>query len=85
MTRILHISSGQILRFPPETGRDLSALFNWQVTEEYENTHLWKKYRYTTEELITFLSHGGLTGILAFNGIYYKEGNPSIEEFEVLL
>lgn len=85
MTRILHISSGQILRFPPEAGRDSIARFDSRVTEEYEKTHLWIKYKYSMEEILTLITHGDLDGLLAFNKILPYEGTLCREEFEVLL
>jgi hypothetical protein len=93
MTKILHISSGTILKFyyvevtdmlgesvyPPHS---VSSKTN-KMTEIYEQSYYWIKYKYSTNEFILFLTDGFYQSVFNNNNIPI-DIRPIITEFEII-
>jgi hypothetical protein len=94
MTKILHISSGTLLKFcrvelidmltgsiyhPPQS---VSSKTNG-MTEVYEQSYYWIKYKYSLDEFILFLADGFYLSVFNYNNIPI-DIKPMVTEFEII-
>jgi hypothetical protein len=93
MTKILHISSGTILNLYCAEFTDMlresvyhphlvSSKTN-EMTEIYEQSYYWIKYKYSTNEFILFLVDGFYQSVFNDNKIP-TDIKPVVNEFEII-
>jgi hypothetical protein len=90
MTKILHISSGTILKFPYIEFTGIEMIYRptniscEELTEIYEQSYFWIKYKYSLNEFILFLVDSFYLSVFIFNKIPI-DIKPVVNEFEIIL
>jgi hypothetical protein len=91
MTKILHISSGTILKFycvelvDMRIGSVYHPISNKtnEMTEIYEQSYYWIKYKYSPNEFILFMVDDFYLSVFGFNKIP-TDIKPVVNEFEII-